>query len=146
MTSEPDGNAWGPAIDGMSSEDDPQTDDETDTNTDHDGERSSLAAFLGTFNPDDSDTDGDGRTGFLSTYVEFHALAIGLALGTVAVQTGNIEMIAAVIGAGAVGSRVQGGLPEKYLHQAKRELPYFVFGTGLAFIIGVFELGNMVGV
>lgn len=84
--------------------------------------------------PDDSDTDNDGRTGVLSTYVEWHALVIGLALGTIAVQTGDLTIIAAIIGAGAAGSRAQLGLPDKYIDQAKQELPYFIAGTILGFL------------
>lgn len=84
--------------------------------------------------PDDSDSDGDGRTGVLSTYVEVHALVLGLSVGAMAAQSGDFSTVAAIVGAGAAGSRAQVGLPEKYVDQAKSELPYFIFGAGLGFL------------
>lgn len=99
-----------------------------------DEEASNPKDLAGNLLPDDSDTDNDGRTGFLSTYVEWHALVIGIAVGTVALRTGQFELIMAIVGAGAVGSRAQLGLPEKYLDQAKSELPYFIAGVVIAFV------------
>lgn len=83
--------------------------------------------------PDDSDTDNDGRTGLLSTRIEVHALVLGIAAGTFVAQTGRFDEIAAIIGAGAGSSRAQLGLPDKYLTQAKKELPYFIGGVLIGF-------------
>lgn len=83
--------------------------------------------------PNSSDSDGDGRTGILSTYVEWHALVLGLSAGAIAAQSGRFDTIATVIGAGAVGSRAQMGLPDKYRDQARKELPYFIAGVVIGF-------------
>lgn len=100
------------------------------------GSKDALPAWLDWFLPDDSDHDGDGRTGFLSTYMEWHALIIGLAVGTHVAASGDMQLVADLIGVGAAGSRLQKGLPEKYVQQAKSELPYFLLGVGIA-ILGV---------
>lgn len=167
MTTDSDDNyredavdAWQPAINGMDSDNrddeddsdntahvdewqslvahDTETDEETDE-PDEDSDNSSM--WLGSFMPDDSDSDGEGRTGVLSTYVEWHALVVGLAVGTLAVQTGQFEVIAAIVGAGAAGSRLQLGLPDKYIEQVKTELPYFIFGVGVA--VGGVQLAQL---
>lgn len=83
--------------------------------------------------PDTSDDNGEGRTGFLSTYVEFHALAIGMFLGFIAAENGDVSVLLAVVGGAAAGSRVQLGIPNKYVTQAKKELPYTLFGFGITY-------------
>lgn len=50
---------------------------------------------------DDSDADGDSRTGFLSTYTEFHVSILGFAAGVGLSQVSTeafIGLIAAVVG------------------------------------------------
>lgn len=128
MTSSDDASeAWTPATDGVeeqSSEDNPK------------GSRTAnvVPDRLDWILPEQSDTnDTDGRTGVLSTYVEWHALVLGLSAGAIAAQSGRLDEIGAIIGAGAAGSRAQLGLPDKYRDQARKELPYFIAGV----VIGV---------
>lgn len=83
--------------------------------------------------PHESDMDGVGRTGILSTYVEWHALILGMSVGTIAAQSGRFDTITTIIGAGAAGSRAQLDLPEKYRDQARKELPYFIGGVVVGF-------------
>lgn len=125
MTGEPDGDAWGPAIDGM---DDSAQTDETETTTGGQSDR------LDSLMPDDSDTDNDGRTGLLSTRIEVHALVIGMMIGVTLPAAGLVEYIAAVVGGGAVGSRFQKTIPKKYVEQVKAELPYFIAGVVIGYV------------
>lgn len=83
--------------------------------------------------PNESDADGEGRTGVLSTYVEWHALVLGVSAGAIAAQSGRLDEIGAIVGAGVAGSRAQMGLPDKYRNQARKELPYFIAGVVIGF-------------
>jgi hypothetical protein len=98
--------------------------------------------------PDDSDTDNDGRTGLLSTRVEWHALILGGTVGTMAAHSGDFSTVAAIVGAGAAGSRAQVGLPDEYVQQAKKELPYFAAGVLIGYVAVRYDVlaGTGIGV
>lgn len=89
--------------------------------------------------PRDANPGNDANTSPLSTLlntpVEIHALVIGAAIGVMAARTGDFNAIAAIVGAGALGSRAQLGLSEKYLAQAKAELPYAIAGIAIGYVI-----------
>lgn len=78
----------------------------------------------------------EGRTNLLKTLLdrpeEVHALVVGVAAGALAAQ-GDFNAVAAIVGAGALGSRMQIGLPEKYLQQAKAEAPYAIAGIAIGY-------------
>lgn len=128
-------DALTPGIEGMETpEQAPAQEDkeETITSEPHAQESSTtvLPDRLDWILPEGSDTnDTDGRTGVLSTYVEWHALVLGLSAGAIAAQSGRLDEIVTIIGAGAAGSRAQLGLPDKYRDQARKELPYFIAGV-----------------
>lgn len=85
--------------------------------------------------PDDSDKDGDGRTGVLSTRTEVHALVIGVTVGAHVALTGDMQLINDIAGIGIAGDRARQAkkIPEKYQEQAKEELPYFMAGVGIGY-------------
>ena len=80
----------------------------------------------------------EGRTNLLKTLLdrpeEVHALVVGIAAGALAAQ-GDFNAVAAIVGAGALGSRLQIGLPDKYLQQAKAEAPYALAGIAIGYVL-----------
>lgn len=92
-----------------------------------------------------SNPGSDGRKGLFKTLLdrprEVHAIVVGGAIGAMAAQTGDFSTIAAIIGAGALGSRAQLGLPETYLKQAKAELPYAIAGIVIGYALVRFGPG-----
>lgn len=85
--------------------------------------------------PDDSDTDGDGRTGVLSTRTEVHALVLGVTAGAHFRLSGDMQLINDVIGIAVAGDRARHAkvFPEKFIDQAKEELPYFLAGMAIGY-------------
>jgi hypothetical protein len=93
--------------------------------------------------PDDSDEDGDGRTGLLSTRKEWHTLSIGFGAGVYMGASGNVQKLGAALGILSSGSRANKGLKDKYIEQVQSELPYFVAGFVLGFV--AFKFGPRFG-
>lgn len=85
--------------------------------------------------PDDSDHDGRGRIGLLSTYTEVHALVLGLTAGAHFVLSGDAQLINDVLGIAIAGDRVRRArlFSETYREQATAELPYFVAGVAIGY-------------
>lgn len=83
--------------------------------------------------PDDSDEDGRGRTGFLSTRKEWHTLGFGVAVGIRAGAEGDMQSLSEGLGIVAGGSRVKKGFSDKYINEAREEFPYFVLGVLIGF-------------
>lgn len=85
--------------------------------------------------PDDSDTDGEGRTGFLSTRTEVHALVLGMTAGGHFGLSGDAQMLNDILGLGVGSDRARRAqhMPEKYQDQAKQEMPYFVLGVAVGY-------------
>lgn len=141
VSSEPSESSDVPDLSGTVARSDPSEPSDSSESS----EPSALSKLLGRFQslaPDDSDTDNDGRTGVLSTYVEFHALIIGLFLGYIAARNGDVSVLLAVVGGAAAGSRAQLGIPEKYITQAKKELPYTIFGFGATYFTVVSDVSH----
>lgn len=88
--------------------------------------------------PDDSDSDGEGRRGLLSTRTEIHAFVIGLVVGAYypAAET-TLDELAAVIGTIVAGDRAYKAIhiPEKYRKQITAELPYFIGGVAVGYFV-----------
>ncbi|WP_330633739.1 hypothetical protein [Halocatena halophila] len=100
--------------------------------------------------PDDSDTDGEGRTGFLSTRVEFHALAIGGFLGLIAAHQGDVGILLTFLLGGAAGSRLplryeKIKITKKHLRQARKELPYTVASFAVVYGYYTVDLTTLLG-
>lgn len=85
--------------------------------------------------PDESDEDGKGRTGILSTYVEWHALGIGVAVGMHSATSGDLQTLSEIMGLVTAGSRIRKGLPDKYAKQVAAELPHFILGVVTGYVV-----------
>jgi hypothetical protein len=123
---EPDAtDALTPGIEGMPT---PEDDAKSDTKQEAD--------WMDWLLPDDSDTDGDGRTGFLSTYTEVHALVFGVTAGAHFALSGEAQLINDVVGLATLGDRTRQAkkLDGKYREQAKEELPHFIAGVAIGYI------------
>lgn len=96
-----------------------------------------VAAFVRWLLPDDSDEDGEGRTGFLSTRKEWHALVIGVALGLHLAPGVDVPVLVDVIGSASGLRRLQLAkqIPKKYREQIMDELPY-ALGAGMLAYLG----------
>lgn len=83
--------------------------------------------------PDDSDTDGDGRTGFLSTRTELHVLIAGIAAGIAASAIG-LSALAGLFGA-IVGLDGINRMTNKVTEQMRHEPWYAIVGVGVGWIL-----------
>lgn len=85
--------------------------------------------------------DGSERGGLLSYAVEWHALAIGAAVGFAAVTTGQYQLAAGVIAVAFGLNRARTRVTEEVAFQIRREPWYFVgglaLGGALAVLVGV---------
>lgn len=77
----------------------------------------------------------DGRKGFLSTYEEVHAVVLGIMIGLTFSSGGIVQYLSTLASAGVAGSRYQKGVPTKYSTQIKRELPHFVGGVVVGYVV-----------
>lgn len=87
-------------------------------------------------------TPGDeGQTSPLETLFsepeEVHAFVLGVAAGSYVTAPELIKQIAALAGLGVVGSRLQKGFDD-YKQQARAELPYFIAGALVGYVLGRF--------
>lgn len=127
-------------------------DESPDANPGADGPDNQL--LDGNIMPDDSDTDDNGRIGLLSTRTKIHAVVIGITAGAHWGLTGDMQLINDVVGVGILGDRARQAnkLPQKYIDQAKEELPYFIGGCIIGYIgaradaLAGIEIGMGIGV
>lgn len=101
----------------------------TNNNSTENADTSKFLLLLKWLKPQMKDYTDSGRKGILSTYEEIHAAVIGLMVGIAIPAAGLAEVLAALAGAGTIGSRVQRTVPKKYIEQAKRELPHLIGGV-----------------
>lgn len=90
--------------------------------------------------PTESDSD---RGGLLSYAVEWHALAIGAAVGFAAVSTGQYQLAAGVIAIAFGLNRARNRVTKEVAFQIKREPWYFVAGLAVGGAIGVLAGGAL---
>lgn len=97
---------------------------------------SGLRAWMRWLAPHESDEDGDGRTGILSTHTEVHAFALGYTAGAHFGLTGDAQLINDVAGFALLGDRVRraNAFPARYLEQAQEELPHFLGGVAVGIV------------
>lgn len=98
--------------------------------------------------PDDSDTDGEGRTGFLSTHTEVHAFVVGVLSGIAAGSTGEVQLASSGIAILTGGDRIRLArkIPEKYREQALEEFPTFLAGVGIGYVVARLNAIGALGV
>lgn len=100
-------------------------------------------AFLKWLLPSETDDPEHGRTGPCSTYEECHAIFIGMMVGVAIPAGGLVQTVAAILGAGAAGSRYQKGIPQKYIKQVRAELPHFLAGVLMGYVAVQNGLGGV---
>lgn len=141
-------SALDPGVEGMESPmQTAESDIETKEPSSQPSSEDSLFDRIAWLLPDDSDKDGDGRTGLLSTRTEVHALVIGVTAGAHFGLSGDTQLLTDILGLGVVSDRARRAqrIPQKYRNQAKQEMPYFVvgvaIGTGMTRANALAELG-----
>lgn len=86
--------------------------------------------------PDNSDDDGDGRTGFLSTRKELHVTIAGIAAGIAAAAIG-LPALAGVLGA-VVGLDGINRLTNKVTEQMRHEPWYAIVGIAVGWVLATY--------
>lgn len=86
----------------------------------------------------DTNPGNDGQTSPLSTLFsepeEVHAFVLGFAASSYVTAPEIVKQISALAGIGVAGSRLQKGFDD-YKAQARAELPYFIAGAILGFVV-----------